>query len=78
MWSIYENKEDERLAQLVEDLGEGDIDVQFKTGDPLIDKIEEKLAKGEDVDLLAEMFSPEEVRNLQAQGLVNKPEDTDG
>jgi hypothetical protein len=41
-------------------IGLEDTIVQFKTGDPMIDAIEEKLAKGEEVDLIQMMMTEED------------------
>lgn len=54
-------------------ISEGDdVYVQFKTGDKKVDKLEEKLAKGEDVDIFEALMDPEEARRLKEKFSAKK------
>lgn len=43
----------------------GDEEVQFRTGDKQVDEVEERIARGEEVDFLATFASPEEAQRIK-------------
>lgn len=64
----------EYWAHALEDNPDADIlmeksldakDVQFKTGDEVVDSVEERLAHGEEVDIIKEFCDPDEIEDIK-------------
>lgn len=53
-------------------LSDEDTVVQFKTGDKKVDELEERIAAGEDVDLLEALMDPAEAKRLKEKFTAQK------